>query len=142
MSDPRAERGTVSELINAPELGKPVGFSHAVKAGDTVYLGGQIASTPDTPVVGETIAEQFDQAAANLMTALGAAGGGPDDLVSLQIFVTSVTEYRDSLGELGQVWRRHFGRRYPAMGLFGVTQLFEPEAKVELMGVAVLSQRA
>ncbi len=51
-----------------------------------------------------------------------------------------MTEYRDSLAELGQVWRRHFGRRYPAMGLFGVTQLFEPEAKVELMGVAVLSQ--
>ncbi|MGO9883267.1 MAG: RidA family protein [Solirubrobacteraceae bacterium] len=129
-----------SELINAPELGKPVGFSHAVKAGETIYLGGQIASTPDTPVVGETMIEQFDQAASNLMTALRAAGGQPDDLVSLQIFVTSVGEYRDSLPELGAVWRKHFGRRYPAMGLFGVTGLFEPAAKVELMGVAVLSR--
>lgn len=132
----------MTELINAPELGKPVGFSHAVKAGDTVYLGGQIASTPDTAVVGETMTQQFDQAAANLMTALRAAGGEPDDLVSLQIFVTSVDEYRDALAELGAVWRRHFGRRYPAMGLFGVTQLFEPAAKVELMGVAVLSRSA
>ena len=129
----------MTELINAPELGKPVGFSHAVRAGDTVYLGGQIASTPDTAVVGETMAEQFDQAAANLMTALRAAGGEPDDLVSLQIFVTSVDEYRDALAELGSVWRKHFGRRYPAMGLFGVTELFDPEAKVELMGVAVVS---
>ena len=66
----------------------------------------------------------------------------PDDLVSLQIFVTSVREYRDSLPELGSVWRKHFGRRYPAMGLFGVTELFEPAAKVELMGVAVLSRGA
>ena len=131
----------MSELINAPELGRPVGFSHAVKtAGDTVYLGGQIASTRDKPVTGDTMAEQFDQAAANLMTALRAAGGQPDDLVSLQIYVTSVDEYRDALPELGAVWRRHFGRRYPAMGLFGVTRLFEPDAKVELMGVAVLSQ--
>lgn len=130
----------MTELINAPELGTPVGFSHAVRAGETVYLGGQIASTPDTPVAGETITQQFDQAAANLMTALRAAGGEPDDLVSLQIFVTSVDEYRDALGELGAVWRKHFGRRYPAMGLFGVTQLFEPAAKVELMGVAVLSR--
>jgi enamine deaminase RidA (YjgF/YER057c/UK114 family) len=128
------------DLINAPGLAKPVGFSHAVKVGDTVYLGGQIASTPDTPVVGETIVEQFDQAASNLMTALRAAGGEPDDLVSLQIFVTSVGEYRDSLSGLGAVWREHFGRRYPAMGLFGVTELFEPAAKVELMGVAVLSR--
>ena len=38
------------------------------------------------------------------------------------------------------MWRKHFGRRYPAMGLFGVTELFEPAAKVELMGVAVLSR--
>jgi enamine deaminase RidA (YjgF/YER057c/UK114 family) len=129
------------DLINAPGLAKPVGFSHAVKVGDTVYLGGQIASTPDTPVVGETIVEQFDQAASNLMTALRAAGGEPDDLVSLQIFVTSVGEYRDSLSGLGAVWREHFGRRYPAMGLFGVTELAVPGAKVELMGIAAIASR-
>jgi hypothetical protein len=34
------------------------------------------------------------------------------------------------------VWREHFGRRYPAIGLFGVTRLFDEAAKVELMGVA------
>ena len=38
-----------------------------------------------------------------------------------------------------RVWRRRFGRHYPAMGLFGVTELFDAEAKVELMGVAVLN---
>ena len=108
-------------------------------AGNTVYLGGQIASNPDGSVAGETMAEQFDLAAGNLVTALQAAGGEPEDLVSLQVFVTDVEEYRASLRELGQVWRRHFARRYPAMGLFGVTELFDPAAKVELMGVAVIS---
>jgi len=130
----------MSELINSPELAAPVGFSHAVLAGDTVYLGGQTAQAPDGSIVGETVVEQFDVAAGNLMTALRAAGGEPDDLVSLQVFVTAVAEYRESLLGLGRVWRRHFGRRYPAMGLFGVTELFDPEAKVELMGVAVLSR--
>ena len=128
----------MTEIVNAPELAAPVGFSHAVVADGTVYLGGQIASTPDRAVVGDTIAEQFDRAAANLVTALRAAGGEPDDLVSLQVFVTSVAEYKAALPELGRVWRRHFGRHYPAMGLFGVTELFEPDAKLELMGVAVL----
>ncbi len=42
--------------------------------------------------------------------------------------------------QLGRVWRKHFGRRYPAMGLFGVTALAEPGAMVELMGVAVVGQ--
>ncbi len=130
----------MSELVNSPELAPPIGFSHAVVADGTVYLGGQIAAAPDGSIVGETMAEQFDQAAGNLMTALRAAGGGPDDLVSLQVFVTSVAEYRDSLSDLGRVWRRNFGRRYPAMGLFGVTELFDPAAKVELMGIAVLSR--
>jgi enamine deaminase RidA (YjgF/YER057c/UK114 family) len=130
----------MSELINSPELAAPVGFSHAVLGGDTVYLGGQTAQAPDGSILGETVIEQFDVAAGNLMTALRAAGGEPDDLVSLQVFVTAVAEYRESLLGLGRVWRRHFGRRYPAMGLFGVTELFDPEAKVELMGVAVLSR--
>ena len=67
----------MSERINAPELPPPVGFSHAVKAGDTVYLAGQVAQAPDGTVTGETIAEQFDVAAGNLLTALGAAGGEP-----------------------------------------------------------------
>jgi enamine deaminase RidA (YjgF/YER057c/UK114 family) len=128
----------MTEIVNSPELAAPIGFSHAVVADRTVYLGGQIASTPDGAVVGDTIAEQFDLAAANLMTALRTAGGGPDDLVTLHVFVTSVSEYRAALPELGRVWRRHFGRRYPAMGLFGVTELFEPDARLELMGVAVL----
>jgi enamine deaminase RidA (YjgF/YER057c/UK114 family) len=130
----------VSELVNSPDLAPATGFSHAVIAGDTVYLAGQTAQDKDGSIVGETMVEQFDQAAGNLMTALRAAGGEADDLVSLQVFVTAVSEYKDSLSELGPVWRRHFGRRYPAMGLFGVTELFDAAAKVELMGVAVLSR--
>jgi enamine deaminase RidA (YjgF/YER057c/UK114 family) len=131
----------MSEIVNSPDLATPVGFSHAVRAGDTVFLGGQVAHAPDGTVTGETIVEQFDVAAGNLMTALRAAGGGPEHLVSLQVFVTTVAEYKASLRDLGDVWRKHFGRRYPAMGLFGVTELFDPAAKVELMGVAVLTPR-
>jgi enamine deaminase RidA (YjgF/YER057c/UK114 family) len=130
----------LSELIISSELAAPIGFSHAVRTGDTVYLAGQTAQARDGTIVGETIAEQFDVAAGNLMTALRAAGGEPDELVVLQVFVTAVAEYRESLMALGRVWRRHFGRRYPAMGLFGVTELFDPAAKVELMGVAVLAR--
>jgi enamine deaminase RidA (YjgF/YER057c/UK114 family) len=130
----------MNRIVNSPDLGKPAGFSHAIVAGNTVYLAGQIAQAPDGAILGDTMVEQFDHAAGFLCTALAAAGGAPGDLVSLQVFVTDVAEYRDSLPGLGRVWRKHFDRHYPAMGLFGVTELFEPEAKVELMGVAVLQQ--
>jgi enamine deaminase RidA (YjgF/YER057c/UK114 family) len=129
----------MNEPINPPTLPKPVGFSHAVLAGQTVYLAGQTALGPDGKISGVTIVEQFEVAASNLIAALQGAGGVAEDLVTLQVFVTDVSEYKRSLRELGGVWRRRFGRHYPAMGLFGVTELFDVEAKVELMGVAVLN---
>ena len=119
-------------IVNPPELGEPSGFSHAVvSSGTIVHLAGQIGA-------GATLAEQFDDAAGRLVVALNAVGAEPSDLVSLQVFVTDVATYKQALPAIGQVWRTHFGRHYPAMGLFGVTELFEPDAQVELMGVAVL----
>ena len=119
-------------IVNPPELPEPVGFSHAVVAGGAVYLAGQIGE-------GDSLVDQFDSAAGRLLTALRAAGGEPDNLASLTVYVTDMDDYRASLSELGAVWRRHFGRRYPAMALVGVAELVEPAAKVELMGVAILS---
>jgi enamine deaminase RidA (YjgF/YER057c/UK114 family) len=120
-------------IVTAPGLAEPIGYAHAVVAapGRTVYLGGQVGA-------GATVVDQFDAAAANLVEALRAAGGEPDDLVSLVVYATDVGEYRGSLHKLGEVWRRHFGRRYPAMALVGVSVLLDPEARIELMGVAVV----
>ena len=126
---------TEHRIVNPPELPEPSGYAHAVVAapGRTVYLGGQTGA-------GETLAEQLDAAAGTLVAALQAAGGEPDDLVSLVVFTTDMDEYRASLRELGDVWRRHFGKRYPAMALIGASALFEPDARVELMGIAVVPE--
>jgi enamine deaminase RidA (YjgF/YER057c/UK114 family) len=131
-----------NEIVTAPELAAPVGYAHAVvgaPGGRTVHLGGQTALGPDGAIRGDTIVEQFDVAAGNVLAALRAAGGEPDQLVQMLVFVTDVAEYRASLRELGEVWRRRFGRRYPAMGLFGVTALFDERARVELVATAVIA---
>jgi enamine deaminase RidA (YjgF/YER057c/UK114 family) len=129
------------EIVTAPALAPPAGYAHAVVAapGRTVHLGGQTAQAADGTIQGVTIVEQFDLAARNLIEALRAAGGEPDDLVSLQVFVTNLAAYRLSMRALGAVWRQHFGRRYPAMAVIGVTELFDPRALVELVGVAVVA---
>jgi enamine deaminase RidA (YjgF/YER057c/UK114 family) len=130
---------TEHEIVISPELAEPIGYAHAVVAapGRTVHLGGQTAMDETGRIVGTTFAEQFEVALRNLVAAMRAAGCAPADLVSLQIFVTDVAEYRASLRELAPIWRAALGRRYPAMGAFGVTALFDPDAKVELMAVAV-----
>jgi enamine deaminase RidA (YjgF/YER057c/UK114 family) len=121
-------------IVNPPELPEPSGYAHAVVAapGRTVWLGGQTGA-------GDTIAAQFDDAATSLLVALRAAGGEPDDLVSLVVYATDLDEYRQAMGELGEVWRRHFGLRYPAMALIGVSGLADPDSRIELMGVAVVA---
>jgi enamine deaminase RidA (YjgF/YER057c/UK114 family) len=128
------------EIVTAPGLAAPVGFAHAVVAapGRTVHLGGQTAQGQDGAIVGATMVEQFDVAAANVVAALAAAGATPDHLVSIIIYTTAVGEYRQSLRELGPVWRKHFGRHYPAVALLGVSELFDEAAKIELLGTAVI----
>jgi enamine deaminase RidA (YjgF/YER057c/UK114 family) len=131
------------EIVTAAELAPPSGYAHAVVAapGRTVWLGGQTAMDASGRIVGRGIVEQFDVAAGNVVAALRAAGCEPADLVSMQIFVTDLREYRFRVHELAPVWRKWFGRRYPAMGLFGVTELFDDDAQVELMAVAVRPER-
>jgi enamine deaminase RidA (YjgF/YER057c/UK114 family) len=130
-----------NEIVTAPELAPPVGYAHAVVGAPgarTVHLGGQTALGPDGAIRGATLAEQFDVAAANVLAALRAAGGGPEHLVQMLVFVTDVAEYKAARPELGDVWKRRFGRRYPAMALLGVTALHDDEARVELVATAVI----
>ena len=133
---------TEHEILNPPTLPTPSGFSHAVVAapGRTIYLGGQAAFDASGTLVGNTVAEQFDQAAGNVVLALEAAGARPEHLVSIQIFVTDVAAYRAALNDLAPVYRKHFGRHYPAIALFEVSGLFEPRAQVELVGIAVIPE--
>jgi len=134
------QAGTPHRMVNPEGLAPPSGFAHAVVAaqGRTVYLGGQAAQGPDGRIVGTTLVEQFEVAAANLVAALAAAGGAPEHLVSLQIYTTQADRYRAALAELGAVYRRHLGRHYVATALLEVAGLFDPAAKVELVGIAVV----
>jgi enamine deaminase RidA (YjgF/YER057c/UK114 family) len=131
-----------TERINPAELARPSGFSHAVSAlaGRTVFLAGQIGMDRDGNVPVGGIVPQFEQALANLLTALAAAGGQPSDLVSLTIYLTDVEGYQAHGKDIGAVWRRLAGTEYPAMAGVGVTRLWRPEALVEIQGIAVVSR--
>jgi len=132
----------MNEIVTAPELASPVGYAHAVVGAPgarTVHLGGQTALGPDGSIRGETFVEQFDVAAGNVVAALRAAGGAPDDITQMLLFVTDVAEYKAALRDLAPVWKRHFGPRYPAMALLGISALFDEEAKVELVATAVIA---
>ena len=131
------------ERINPEELARPSGFSHAVSApaGRTVYLAGQIGMDRDGKLAGGGVVPQFERALGNLLTALAAAGGQPEDLVSLTIYLIDVEDYQAHGKEIGAVWRRLAGTDYPAMAGVGVMRLWDPAALVEIQGIAVVSPR-
>ena len=126
--------------VNPPSLARPSGFSHAVAAtGTTVHLAGQTALDASGRIVGDGVVEQFEQALANLLTALEAAGGSPERLVSLTVYIVDMDDYRAHAREIGAVWKRLVGAEYPAMAGIGVSRLWDADALVELQGMAVLS---
>jgi enamine deaminase RidA (YjgF/YER057c/UK114 family) len=129
-----------TERINPAELARPSGFSHAVAAtGRMVFLAGQTGVDRDGNVTDGGVVPQFERALTSLLTALGAAGGLPSDLVSLTIYLTDMADYQAHAREIGAVWRRLAGTEYPAMAAVGVTRLWLPELLVEIQGIAVVS---
>jgi enamine deaminase RidA (YjgF/YER057c/UK114 family) len=84
------------------------------------------------------ILEQFERAFANVLATLEHAGGKPTDLVDVTIYLTDIDDYQRNGKAIGQKWREMAGTEYPAMAGIGVTQLWQPEALIEIQGVAYL----
>ena len=126
-------------FVNPPELPEAIGFSHAavVEPGRTIFLAGQAGHRQDGSI-SDNLLDQFAQACRNVALALEGSGATRSDLVNLHIFVTDIAAYRSLRRELGEAYREVFGRHYPPMALFGVGELFDPVALVELVGTAVI----
>jgi enamine deaminase RidA (YjgF/YER057c/UK114 family) len=122
---------------------KPKGYSNAVIAppgARLVFLAGQVAWDEQERLVGAgDFAAQFERALSNVIAALRAAGGEPQHLASLTIFVVDTKQYTAAAKELGAIWKRLVGRHYPAMALVQVAALLEEGALLEIQGLAAIS---
>lgn len=128
------------EMINPESLGAPKGYSNGVLAdagGKLLFIAGQIAWNHERQIVSDDFVEQFDQALANVVSVVTAAGGAPEHVARLVIYVTNM-EYRARTREVGERYRKHMGKHFPAMALVQVAGLVEDAAQVEIEGIAVL----
>ena len=130
------------KLINPESLGAPRGYSNGVLAdagGKLLFVAGQIGWDEQQQIVSEDFVIQFDRALANVVTVVNAGGGSPDQIARLIIYVTNKQEYIERRAEVGQTYRAHLGKHFPAMVLVEVKSLLDDRAKVEIEAVAVLS---
>ena len=128
-------------FINPESLGAPSGYSNGLLAdanGKLLFIAGQIAWNEDQRIATDDFVEQFDRALGNVMAVVSAAGARPEHIVRLVIYVTNKLEYREQTREVGERYRKHMGKHFPAMALVEVKGLLDDAAKVEIEGMALI----
>jgi len=127
--------------INPESLGAPLGYSNGLlveSGGRLLFIAGQIAWNKDQTIISADFVEQFDRALENVITVVNSAGGKASDIARLVIYVTSKSEYRQQTKAVGERYRKHMGKHFPAMVLVEIKSLLDDAAKVEIEGIAVL----
>jgi enamine deaminase RidA (YjgF/YER057c/UK114 family) len=129
------------EHINPEELGAPKGWTNGMlgpKNGRILFVAGQDAAEPNGEVTTDDFVEQFDIVLDKMLTVVREAGGGPEDVGRMTIFVSNLNAYLEARGDIGATYRAHMGKHYPAMALVEVKRLLDPRAQVEIEGTAVI----
>lgn len=127
-------------IINPEALGQPRGYSNGMlfEGGSLLFIAGQVGWDRDSRIVSDDFAEQFAQALENVLAVVRQAGGGPESIGRLLIFVTDKDEYASRLRDIGTAYRQLMGKHFPAMTLVEVSSLLEQLAKVEIEALAVV----
>lgn len=121
------------QAIHTPDAPQAIGaYSQAVRAGDTVYLSGQIGLDPQTMQVVEGIEAQIHRVFRNLQAVAAASGASLDDAVKLTVFLTDLANF----ARLNEIMAQYFKQPFPARSAVGVSQL-PRGALVEIEAVLV-----
>jgi enamine deaminase RidA (YjgF/YER057c/UK114 family) len=126
-------------IVNPKSLGEPHGWNHGLLApakGRVLFVAGQIGIEPDTEA--PPFVEQFDAALSNVLAVVRAAGGLPEHIGRMTVYITDMNVYRANPRALKERWQKHMGRYYPTMTLVEVKSLVEKYAQVEIEATAVI----
>ncbi|MDE0976528.1 MAG: RidA family protein [Arenicellales bacterium] len=122
------------ERLLLDNLPAPVShYCHVVRAGDRVWVSGMVGIRKDGSIP-EDVVDQFEVAMDWLDRALRAAGGLPEHIVKVQVFLTDIND-RAKINPLRQ---DYFGKHRPASTLVEVSALITPQLKVEIEAEAIL----
>jgi enamine deaminase RidA (YjgF/YER057c/UK114 family) len=126
-----------SEEIHVSGWPAPRGYANGRSGeGRVVHVGGQIGWDEHGVFGAADLVPQFARALDNVIAVVRAAGGVPEDIATMTIFVTDIAAYRAAQRELGAAWRARLGKHFPAMALVAVTDLVETQAVVEIQATA------
>jgi reactive intermediate/imine deaminase len=123
------------QIISTDRAPQAIGtYSQAVKAGNTVYLSGQIGLDPATMQMVDGIEAQIHRVFSNLQAVAEAAGSSLADMVKLNVYLTDLGHF----AKVNEIMAQYFSQPYPARAAVGVASL-PRGALVEADGVLVSS---
>lgn len=129
------------KFINPSSLGPPLGYSNGVltePGARLLFVAGQLGWNEQQEIISADFVEQFDRALANVVAVVTESGGRPEQIARLIMYVTDKNEYDARTREIGDRYRTHMGKHFPAMVLVEVKSLLDDEAMVEIEAIAAL----
>ena len=150
------------EIVNPESLGAPKGWNHGILApadGRILFVAGQAGWDAGSGASGAAVGsgaavasgapgtsgnpppgfvEQFAHALDKVLAVVREAGGGPENVARMTVYVTDLDAYVAGRALLGEIWRARFARHYPAMALVEVSRLVDHGALVEIEATAVI----
>ena len=124
-----------------PGWPRPKGYANGISAaGRTIYTAGVVGWDEQERFAADTLPGQFTHVLRNIVAILKEGGAGPEHLVRLTCYVTSIDAYLAGMAEIGAAWKVTIGPHYPTMALVEVVRLVEPAALVEIEAIAVVPE--
>lgn len=129
--DTSSQESDERRFLNLPGRGDALPFSHAVVAGDTVYIAGTLGVDPETGMAPKSVEQEARLVMDGIKAKAELAGVTMDDIVQIQIFCPDLTLY-DTFNE---VYRTYFHKNFPARSFIGSGKLLR-ECRFEVNAIA------
>lgn len=133
--------GMSYDIVNPDSLRPPKGWSHGMLApagGRLLFVAGQTGAGAGDGSPPGSVADEWRRALSGVMEVVRSAGGKPEDVGRLTIYVTDRHEYLENRESIGEAYRSVMGRHFPAMALVEVAGLVDEGARVEIQATAVI----
>jgi len=129
----------VATIIDPDTLAPPRGYSNGMlfESGRLLFIAGQVGWDREMKVA-DGLTAQFGLALDNVLDVVREAGGAPEHIGRMTIFVADKDEYTREVRSIGREYRERMGKHFPAMSLVQVAALLEEGALVEIEATAVL----
>jgi enamine deaminase RidA (YjgF/YER057c/UK114 family) len=135
------ETGLVTRLaaVDPESIPRDPAHAHGLKGwGDLLFVSAQTGRNREGRMVSGDLAEQYAQALDNVLDVVWAAGGKPESVTRLTLYLTDAGQYRRRRKALAEAWRRRLKGHRPALTVIEVAGLVDEEAVVAIAGEALV----